>query len=458
MSSPREQAVQAMAALVDWAAGCPQGAIPADVLRKAAHVLADDLAAVVGARDEPEVRAFHDRTTRQPGRAEATIFRGGRTRVDRLSAAVANAVAADWLELDEGYRRVPCHAGLYVLPSLWAEAEARNLRCDELLRALVLAYELTTRVARAWRLPSEAVQPHGRFGAIGAAAGVALARRHAAPMVRSALGTAATLSKLSPRSHLAEGVLARNVWPAAGAWEGAMSVEWAECGIEGSLHAFHDAYVGLLGASQDVHALTEGLGTQWAILDGYTKISACCQHLHSAVEAAQDLHRELMGDEHARIESVVVETHRLALALQDRAPRTTLGAQFSLPHAVAATLIRGAAGPEAFGSASLQDERIAALRDQVQVMAFEPALPPPHDRPARVRVRLADGRVLTRECLSAAGGPDRPLPAGTVLDKVERLAGPVYPEMRAVLESLCALEPQRLAQGWGDTVEEICKR
>jgi len=73
-------------------------------------------------------------------------------------------------------------------------------------------------------------------------------------------------------------------------------------------------------------------------------------------------------------------------------------------------------------------------------------------------VHMADGRVLMRECLSAAGGPDRPLPPAAVFDKVDYLAGPVYPAMRAVLESLAALEPRRLAQGWADTVEQICTR
>ena len=35
--------------------------------------------------------------------------------------------------------------------------------------------------------------------------------------------------------------------------------------------------------------LTDGLGDAWAILDGYMKIYACCQHLHSLVEAALDV-------------------------------------------------------------------------------------------------------------------------------------------------------------------------
>ena len=45
------------------------------------------------------------------------------------AGAREQAVAADWLELDEGYRAVPCHAGLYVVPALLAEAETRLAAC-----------------------------------------------------------------------------------------------------------------------------------------------------------------------------------------------------------------------------------------------------------------------------------------------------------------------------------------
>ena len=196
--------------------------------------MADDLAAIVGARDEPEVAAFHARALGRARLAEATVFRGGRRRTDRLSAAVANAVAADWLELDEGYRMAPCHAGLYVLPALLAEAEASNLPFREMLRALVLGYEIATRVARAWTPRAMNMQSHGRYSAVGAAAGVALARGADARLLVAALGTAVTLTGPSPRNHLAEGILARNVWPAAGAWSGSMAVDWAECGIAGA--------------------------------------------------------------------------------------------------------------------------------------------------------------------------------------------------------------------------------
>ena len=455
MSDPREQCAQAVSALAGWAASVDS--IPDNVQQRAVRVLADDLSAIIGARDEPEVGRFHEKVLGRKAPAEATVFRGGRPRTDRLSAAVANAVAADWLELDEGYRHTPCHAGLYVLPALLAEAEARNLAFGELVRALALGYEVVTRIARGWTPKALNMQSHGRYSAIGAAAAVALSQK--SRFLVDAISAAVTLIGPSPRNHLAQGVLVRNVWPACGAWSGMMAVEWAGCGIAGTPGAFYDVYSTILGGEAHPERLTAGLGEQWAILDGYTKIYACCQHLHSAVEAAIDLRPRLLGEATLEdVEHIEVETHPLAMPLVNPRPHTTLAAKFSMSHAMAAVLATGAGGAEAFAAATLAEPAIARLRERVRVKPWQPELPPPNDRPARVTVALRGGRKLAAQCLSARGGPDRPLPPQVVLDKMDALAAPAYPAMRRVFDELMALEPGRMRQGWADIVEDITRR
>jgi 2-methylcitrate dehydratase PrpD len=456
MSEARAACAEGIRRLAEWALATPTAAIPREVLARGARVLADDLSAIAGARDESEVAAFHERVLGRARLEEATVFRGGRRRTDRVQAAVANAVAADWLELDEGYRVTPCHAGLYVLPALLAEAEAANLAFGELLRALVLGYEIVTRVARAWTPRAMNMQSHGRYSAVGAAAGVALARGCDAATLVAALGTAVTLTGPAPRNHLAEGILARNVWPASGAWAGSMALEWAGCGIAGAAGAFFDVYSTVLGGEAHPDRLTQALGERWAIEDGYTKIYACCQHLHSAVEATLALRERLL--EHApldEIASVRVETHPLALPLVNYAPQTTLAAKFSMPHAVAAALATGSGGALAFTAGTLAAPEIARLRERVTVAPWAPALPPPNDRPARVRVGLRGGATLEAECLSAAGGPDRPLPPHTVFEKMSLLAEPAYPGIRAVFEDLAGLPGARMRAGWADIVGQF---
>ena len=483
----RSEAATEVVRLGEWITATCLEDIPAPILERAVRVLADDMGAIIGARDEPEVAAFHARILAASGTPEATVWRGpygsagssaGRaaTRTDRRNAAAANGLAADWLELDEGYRVTPCHAGLYVVPALLAEAEAVNLPFGQMLRALVLSYEFVTRIARSWTPGGLTMQSHGRYGAIGAAAAVALARGADARLFLDAVCTAATLTGPSPRSHLIDGTLARNVWPAAGAWNGFMAVEWAECGIAGAPTAFFDVYTTVLGGKAHPERLCEGLlgapahgsvtgsaaqadttrNARWSIEDGYTKIYACCQHVHSAVEAVLDMRMNLLqGATLDDIDSVTVHTHHLGMALMNARPHTTLGAKFSMPHAVAAALVTGSGGAEAFTSATLADPALDALRQRVRVTPYSPELPPPNDRPARVSVALKNGRMVSGECLSAQGGSDRPLPPDTVFHKLDALAVPVYPAMRRRFETLTTLVPADLAQGWREHVTSL---
>ncbi len=442
--------------LGEWICSVDAAAIPEAVLARAARVLADDVGAIVGARDEPEVRRFHEITLSRQGAEESTVLNGGRRRTERRNAAVANGMAADWLELDEGYRLTPCHAGLYVIPALLAEAEAADLRFEDMLRALVLGYEFVTRIARSWTPRALTMQSHGRYCAIGAAAGVALARAADPRRFIDAVSTAATLTGPSPRTHLIEGTLARNVWPATGAWNGFMAVEWAECGIAGASTAFFDVYGTVLGGEANPKRLVEGLGERWAMEDGYTKIHACCQHLHSAVEATLGLRDGLLRD--ARLEDIefmTVDTHGLALPLTDARPRTTLGAKFSMPHAIAAAMVTGTGGAAAFSAATLHHPVLAGLRERVRVQPYAPELSAPNDRPARLTVTLKSGRSFQGECLSAQGGPDRPLPPKTVFAKLDELAGPVYPRMRAGFEELANLPAARRTQGWRTILDQL---
>jgi 2-methylcitrate dehydratase PrpD len=453
----RDAAARGIHELTAWAAGVDAAALPDEVVQRAVRVLFDDLAAIVGARDEPQVAAFHRGVLARADRREATVFRGGRAMTDCLSAAVANAVAADWLELDEGYRVTPCHAGLCVLPALLATAEARDLAARDVLRALVVAYEVVARVARCFR-PSVLTQhSHARYAAVGAAAATALALRMPQPVLHAALTAAATLTNPGPRNHLVSGALVRNVWPAVGAWSGMMSVEWAQCGIGGAEDGFHDVYSKLLGSEAHPDELTRDLGRDYAILDGYTKIYACCQHLHSAVEATLAMRDEVLrAGTLVAIAAIAVETHPPALPLVNPRPATTLGAKFSLPHAVAAALVTGSGGADAFASTTLGNAAIAALRDKVSATPYAPLPDPPNDRPARVRIHFADGRSIVGECLSAQGGPDRPFAPTVLIDKVRALTETAYPSLAPVFLDLLRSDSARMGQGWASVVGDIC--
>lgn len=418
--------------LCEWATAFRAQDLPAAVRRRSASVLADDIAAMLAGADEPEVRRYRERVLARKPAPESIIFSPGLPRVDRMQAASINGLAGTWCELDEGFRLAICHAGIYVLPALLAEASAEGLKLQDVLRSLALGYEVVTRLALSTRYKTPVVHGHALWSAVGASAGVVLARGCDEQTLFRALTAAATTCSLGPRSHLAEGVLIRNGWASAGAVNGIQCADWADAGMGGSGTSFPAIHRDLLGAVLAPEELTANLGSVWSIESGYQKIYACCQHGHSAVEAALDLVSGLsLGD----IEQIHVYAHPLAMTLPDPAPVTTLGAKFSLPHMVAAALVYGDGGAIAFSSASLENEKVRRLRHLVRIRAWDGPLTPPHDRPARVELKMCGGKHLSAECLSAIGGPDRPLPQEVFIRKVDGLCKYTLPGLSAALLS-----------------------
>jgi 2-methylcitrate dehydratase PrpD len=455
ISESRKASEKAIADLFDWAVSVVPKDIPDDAKSRAVQVLFDDIAAMVAAASEPEFQRVLPRLGGENGHAESTVFCAG-LKTDRRSAALVNAVSANWLELDEGYRVTPCHAGLYLLPALLAEAEASGSHFEDVLHALVVGYEVITRIARAFSQQPVVMQSHGRFAAVGAAIAVSLSRKLPAQLALAATSAAVTLVTPAPRNHLALGALVRNMWAGVGAQSGMATVEWADAGISGAPGSFYDVYCTVLGGGFEKAKLIDGLGSSWAITEGFTKVFACCQHLHAGIEAVLEIRDAILKKGLAQVVSINVETHDLALPLNNAQPHNTLAAKFSMSHALAAALVTGEGGAPAFCSDMVTDESINRLRSRVSMAPWPLPMPAsPNDRPTRVEVQFTDGTRLEATCLSAKGGPDRPYATETRLAKIGELTANRYPRLKQIVEALVGLPAVRMHQPWRDIVKEF---
>src|SRR5947207_1997080 len=334
----RAQAAANTRELIRWASEAISKPLPEAVRRRAATILADDIGAMVAGSLEPQVaRAQQGLARTASATAEATVLAKGAPRVDKYSAASANGMAITWCELDEGFRNASCHGGAYTIPALLAEAEAQGRTVEEVLRALAVAYEVTTRFALAFPFPAFNVHPHAAFATIGAAAAASLVRRHDAKTLLDAVTGAASMSFAGPFDTAVEGALIRNAWTSAGAWIGLRAADWAEAGIGGNDVTPYDVFVGAYKTRAIPEALVEGLGSVWSVTNGYHKVFACCGYAHAAIEATLELLGR-MREKKKEIAEIVVETAPGGQALRTVEPETVLAAKFSLPHAIAATV------------------------------------------------------------------------------------------------------------------------
>jgi hypothetical protein len=82
-------------------------------------------------------------------------------------------------------------------------------------------------------------------------------------------------------------------------------------------------------------------------------------------------------------------------------------------------------------------------------------MPPPNDRPARVRFRFPDGSQYQAECHCARGSPSTPFGYQTIRQKVDGICNDVYPRFPDVMDRLADLDDRLLASSWGDVVSLI---
>jgi 2-methylcitrate dehydratase PrpD len=365
-------------------------------------------------------------------------------------------MAITWCELDEGFRNASCHGGAYTIPALLAEAEAQGRTVEEVLRALAVAYEVTTRFALAFPFPVFNVHPHAAFATIGGAAAASLVRRQDAKTLLSAVTGGASMSFAGPFDTAVEGALIRNAWTSAGAWIGLRAADWAEAGIGGNDVTPYDVFVGAYKCRAIPEALVEGLGSTWSVTNGYHKVFACCGYAHSAIEATLDLLGR-MKKKKEEIAEIVVETAPGGQALRNAEPETVLAAKFSLPHAIAATVQLGTAGARAFTQDKLEDANIAKLRQRVRLQPYPDLKPAPNDRPARVTMRFGDGAEMSAVVESARGGADKPFDEPTLLSKLAENAGAIFPAAPETLKKVIAGDKNVLSQGWRETLAAMVK-
>ncbi len=436
-------------ALCAWAAAAP--AVPDEVLAKTALVFVDDVAAAAAAHAEPEIVALVEK--REAGSA-ATLLRPGAPRATRRDAALVNGVAGCWAELDEGYRGAPAHAALYILPALLAEAERRGATTRQALTLLAVAYEVVARLAETWRFPGGTIHPHAAMGGIGAAVGAALARGSDARVLRDAVTIAGGLVAAGTYQAAIEGSLVRNLWTGQGAVTGLDCADWAEAGFSGFPDGPHQAFTKLLQGTPDPRALRDGLGERWAILLCYHKLHGCCHSTHAAVEAVLDIRSRLRAHQTPdQIEAIRVRTHRPSMS--NRRPHNGLAARFSFEHVVATAIVNGHAGPSAFTREAIADPDVARLRDLTRLEAFSPLPPWPQDRPAHVTVDFLDGARISSTCMSAPGGPDRPLSAREIVAKAEAVAGTACPSFAGMARQIVAMDDAVLDQPLERTLADL---
>jgi 2-methylcitrate dehydratase PrpD len=126
-------------------------------------------------------------------------------------AALFNGTAGTFLELDERNQFGRGHPGIHVIPAALAAAEEKHLPGRDLVMALVLRYEIGTRIGIACKMRMS-MHPHGTWGTVGAAVAVGKLMGYKEPLMKEMINASSSLGLATSRRTMLEGGTVRNMY------------------------------------------------------------------------------------------------------------------------------------------------------------------------------------------------------------------------------------------------------
>jgi len=319
-------------------------------------------------------------------------------------AALVNGTFGHSFEMDDNHARSSIKGGCAIVPAGFAVGEQQLSSGSELILAVVVAYEVMTRIGLSVTpvVMQRGFQPTATCGPFGAAiaAGkllhfdehtmlhaISIAAAHGGGLMEAPAGGRGELKRfyggMAASNGLRSALLAK---------EGLTGPATMLEGEQGFCRAFGD--------SLNMAALTDGLGTNWEILNAHYKIYAQDGYIQPMTEAMERL----------------VKRHRFAIDAIDevragccrfahedivgviREPKDLTSAQYSANFSLALFLVKGGAGFREYGEESLADAGILALSRKIHTEVdeeIEREWQRTRPRGARVTVRLTSGETYT---------------------------------------------------------------
>lgn len=413
--------------LVAYLCDCTFSDLPVEAIQRAKSVLADTIAVIAAGAQEKEVKALTGKVTGPDDSALVTVIGAGR-RTETAKAALINGTAGTFLELDEGNQFARGHCAIHVVPAALALAESRKLSGSRLLMALILGYEVAARIGIACKIRMS-MHPHGTWGTLGAAVAVGKLLGYDRTAMREMINVSSSLTLATSRRTMLEGGLVRNVYSGVSGHMGILAHQLVDAGFNGEKDGLKTVFGQVVSETFDTDEMTVDLGERFEILRNYFKRHACCRYNHATLDALLEIMTKTPSGRipYEEVKSVEVSTYSLAAQLCDQQPMNTLAGKFSIPFAVATTIVHGHTGVDSFTPQAIHNQKARALAQRVTVVE-DPELTAmmPDQRPSRVVLNLKDGTRLKAEAFINKGDFEDPYSESELLEKYKELALPVW--------------------------------
>ena len=343
------------------------------------------------------------------------------------AAAFLNGTISHIAEFDDIFRDGAYHPACPTISAAFALAEAQDDSLLDLLKAIIVGYEVSTRISKVIQ-PSHYQYFHttGTVGVFGAAAACAYLLRLDASKSCDALATAGTFASGLQQAFRSDS-MTKPMHPGHAAEVGLNAALLANVGMTGTPDLLEgDAGFGAaLCENPRWDLLFESLGHSWNIEQMTFKNHGCCGHNFPSIDAVVHLLNTYPIDIE-KISQIRVGAYQATVDVCHYVhPKSPFEAKFSLTYTVSARIILGRVREKAFLPAALDNPQIRAMEKKIKVeVDSECASKFPVQRSAKVEIEMNDGNIYTHHQLTRHGDPDEPLTDQELLDKFQELAEP----------------------------------
>ena len=415
-----------------YMAAARQQSLSADVVREAKHRILDTIAAMIsGARLKPGEMAIRFARA-QGGTPEASIVTTD-IRTSVINAALVNAMFAHADETDDFEPVTKAHPGCSSVPAALAVGERENASGQELIRAVVLGYDLGCRWLQALG-PNHVRATHrsaeGVSATMGAAAAAASMARLDEKGMRYALSYAVQqVSGVWSWERDVEHVEKAFDFAGMGARNGVTAAVMAQAGFSGVPDVLEGEHNGLEAHSSQPRPeeMAAGLGRRFYVTETAIKTFSVGYPIQSALDALLTLRRE-HNLTPATVDRVIVRLPEDGAGIVNDSAMPDVNLQYL----IAVALIDGTVSFDASHSFDrMKDQQVLAVKQRVQLVGDRGLMDPAAPRSARVDVQLRDGRMVTHFTRFAPGTKENPLDTAAVAEKARSLMAPVLGAQRS---------------------------
>lgn len=352
---------------------------------------------------------------------------GMKAKLALRDAAVMNGVLIHGLDYDDTHLEGVVHASASCFSCALGVAAEVDASGRDLIAAYIAGLECIARIGMVAKggLHLNGLHPTGTIAALAGSLIAGKLMGLTAEQLTMAQGNALSTAGVSSRQYGLEGAWTKRIHPGWGAAAGITAAALARGGFVGPRQVYEGDYslyrtlTGVQYERCDLSLATKDLGRVWESARVAIKPIPACHLVHACSDAAVALTRE------HRIDAADVKTIRALVpaeavpivcepAAQRRRPVSSYAAQFSIYHAVAASVLRQKCGLAEMEPEVYNDPATLALSDKV-TYDIDRASEYPKYFSGEVVVTLTDGRELRHRERINRGAAERPI----VRDDVE---------------------------------------